>query len=168
MFDKTQVLAGVKETIRYASGNTAETKIHRFSFDIPDKFLEDEKTLKDKARQIIQSQIGNGHDLFITLRYWDSNRNKQRVIDYEYFPKKMNFKTPDNFTRIGKSGKSGAGAGIKFDAIMGTGLAGAKKGWDAVGKGLDWFFMEGEYAKNKKKTTGKRTTTRKTTTTKKK
>jgi len=164
MTGKTKVLLNVIEYITDSNGDEVQKKKYNFTYDMPDKYIRNENEMRKKVKDLVVPKIGKNHHLFIMVNYLNPETLEKRTISADYVPKKLDYVVGSEYTDLksfNKSAKPKVSAGVKFDTAMEKGMAGVKKAGGVVGKGLDWFFMEGEYAHLRKKTPAKKTTSTK-------
>lgn len=146
----TQILADIKEYIRYPNGKIVRENMLHTSLNVADKYVYFPKRkgivnvneLRKEAKKIILKDLGTGHELFIQLHFYNPYTEEGETYTADYKPTKIKFEIPQEYRRPKAQGNS-------FDDFMKMGIDGAKKARKAIDKGMDWFFMEGEYAKNK-------------------
>ena len=166
--DTTQILADIKEYIRYPNGIIVREKIHHIALKIPDKYvyfpnrkgIVNLTELRKEAKKIILKELSTGHELFIQLHFYNPYKGEGESYTADYIPTKIKFELPPEYRKTNSEGNS-------FDDFMKKSMDGAKKAKGLLDKGMDWFFMEGKYAEPKKTAT-KKTTAKKKTTNKKK
>ena len=167
----TQILADIVEYIRYPSGEVVREVNHHIAIRVQDKYVYMAKSkgtvslssLRAEAKKLITREIGTGHEFYANLKFFNPYTEDNAVYTVDYKPTKIKYEIPPEYRKAEKEGNS-------FDEMMRKGITSGKKAMGAINKGMDWFFMEGEYAKKKtpaKKTTAKSTSAKKTATTKK-